>query len=220
MENFDTTSQEIINRLVNIIYQDYGSQEFEYMEFVRKQICQRMVYFKPSSGLYNNCYIDYIINLYIEPNVLMLKKKTAFKKCIYCKKRRCDIQTLDGGEFCHYGCYIEKMRSNMEENNEEQIEETCENNITLQCKCPVDEDDKNCMVCFDKCQTITKCGHRICGSCVNSIHCVHKDETKCPMCRKILVEKKDKNHQKKENVHIVEVTVEDTRFVRVRLIFD
>jgi hypothetical protein len=40
------------------------------------------------------------------------------------------------------------------------------------------------------------------------------------MCRKILVEKEDKNHQKKENVHIVKVTVVDTRFVRVRLIFD
>lgn len=217
MEDFNSKTQEIINKLVNIIYEDYGSQEFEYMEFIYKKMCERMVYFKPSSGLYNNHPI-YIINLYIEPNVLMLKKKTVFKKCVHCKKRKCDMRMMDSGEFCHYGCNLDKMRSCMAENKEELIEETCENNITLRHKCPLDEDD-NCMVCFDKCQTITKCGHRICRSCVNSIHCVHKDETKCPMCRRNLVEKEDENN-KQDNIYIVEVNIKDTRFVRVRLIFE
>ena len=165
--------------VVRKTYERFGLEtNFEQLQYSQSVMFEKKIYFISSSDEYDSDFINYNITIYIVPEVKMLKRKTILKKCFYCKKRHCDAKFISNGEFCHYQCGADH-KFNVKCPH---LHETFENNIVLYEKPTVDEED-NCVVCFEECKTITKCGHRVCRDCVNKIHAAHGSNLTCPMCR-------------------------------------
>ena len=201
-EVLDSETEIILSIISKSVYQSNGkSVMFQFTDYIGSEICNKKVYYRPRSGMFAKRTCDYIVNVNIIDKVLVLNKTPRFKKCIYCNKKKCDVKLSCCEKKCHYNCAI--YNNFMCDCEEKSL--TCKK-ISLIDNAPSSEDDTKCVVCMDDCETVTKCGHRICRSCLDTIYCEHGNNLKCPMCRRGLIEKKENNSvEMKINVDGVDV---------------
>lgn len=201
-ERLDSETELILSIISNSVFQSNGkSIQFKFTDYIGCEICNKKVYYKPRSGIFSKRTCDYVVNVNIIDKVLVLEKPPRFKKCIYCNKKKCDVKLSCCEKKCHYDCAIFNNFSC--DCDEKKV--TCKK-IALTNYTPSEEDDTNCVICMDDCKTVTKCGHRICRSCLDTIYCEHGNNMKCPMCRRGLIEKKkNKSVEMKINVDGVDV---------------
>lgn len=183
---------------------------FQYTQYIKSEICNRKVYYKPRSTMNDRIGFDYIVNMNIIDKVLVLEKSLRFKKCVYCNSKKCDVKLSCCGKKCHYNCAISNNFScNCENKNTTNSKIVLTHDISIE-----KEDDTKCVVCMDEWETVTKCGHRICRSCLDTIYKEHGNNMMCPICRKRLIERK------KPKKAEIEIDIENGDSVKVLIIFE
>ena len=48
--------------------------------------------------------------------------------------------------------------------------------------------EQDCVVCLERCDTVTKCNHSLCNDCTSILYKKHGKYTKCPICRGGLID--------------------------------
>lgn len=199
-ECLDSVTIDIIQKVTESVYRNNGlNLLFKYCSWIPVEICDRKVYYIAENK--NN--INYEIKMHIINEVFVLKNKPRFKKCIYCNNKKCNAKLSCCGKICHFQCATEnnfKCKCSHKTNTQ--------NKIPLSEMKPEDEDNY-CIVCMDDCDTVTKCGHRICRGCIDQLFIQYGTEMKCPMCRGRLVE------QKKEQKILMDVDIGIEQKVKV-----
>ena len=179
----DEIRWKIIKNITEMTYNFAGTNlMFTSQGFSKSHICNRVVYYHTQTPFLDRCGINYEIKLRIMKEVVVDPKISRWKKCLYCRGRRFQTRLTCCGKPCHYMCAANHNFAcgcSQKQGTEELIH--------LQDSNATDDDDTNCIVCMEECNTVTECGHRICHNCVNTLYTMHKDNTSCPMCRKNLV---------------------------------
>ena len=179
----DEIRWKIIKNITEKTYNFAGTNlMFTSQGFSKSYFYDRVVYYHTETPFFDTKGINYNIKLQIMDEVIVDKKISRWKKCVYCKGRRCETRLSCCQKPCHYMCAANHnfVCGCSKKKGTEDI-------IHLQESNPSEDDDSHCIVCMDPCDTVTDCGHRICRGCVDTLHQMHKDNTSCPMCRKNLV---------------------------------
>lgn len=144
-----------------------------------------ILYYKIRSGLFplKAENIDYIIEFLIAKNIRYEPKEGKAKRCIYCKKKNCNIRFTCCDQFCHESCELEAAENNKNHHV------CCREDSNIYIQLSENNELEDCCICLEDCNTKTECGHSICKTCVDKLYFNHQSETKCPMCRNDLVSK-------------------------------
>jgi hypothetical protein len=142
--------------------------------------CQRHVYINPPEHIeiiYNQeSLFDFLnneinlINQIIPENLLLIENQNEKKQCSYIFKKgknkglQCSVKS--------FNCFCSKHSKNL----------SSQFLIKPSKKIRKDFPDVNdCVVCYEKNDTFTKCKHNLCSCCLNQLR-----KTECPMCRQQL----------------------------------
>lgn len=176
---------DIIKYLTNYYYKFYGlKDEFEEKE-LELNIYKNNIIFCRAKSVKNELY-KYKIYIQVIPELysdFYIKKN---KKCIYCDNNNCESRLSCCDLPVHpqcakqndFQCSCSNKKNNIPEKNILEIKKNKEN-------------DNNCIVCYEECNTQTSCGHRLCKSCFDSIYKIKGGNTKCPYCRTSLINNKE-----------------------------
>ena len=142
----------------------------------------RVVYHHTESSFFNSDGAHYNIKLRIIDEVIVDSRISRWKKCHYCRGRRCQTRLTCCGKPCHYMCAANHnfVCGCTQKKGSQGLINLCE---SIQ----EGNDENYCSVCMDECDTVTDCGHRICRKCVDKLHSMHGNNISCPLCRKNLI---------------------------------
>ena len=154
-------TNKILDMLVKIIYNTYGKttlfSEREISVLIKNGF---MIFYRAQSNFVNS--EDYLYYIQVR-RCEISKNSNMIKKCHYCSKRCCNYKLDCCKNTTHFQCYIENMCK-------------CCNDLKL------NSSPSECVVCFDICETNTKCNHVLCHNCFTTIKDQHKNPS-CPICR-------------------------------------
>lgn len=157
----------------------------------------KIVLYKVNSNLNNDLNMKYTIEFYINKYIEFIDKNKRFKKCIYCHKRKVNCKLSCCNKYYHKDCAVNNnynYNCNCIEDTEKNIELKSVDESKCEHICAEennDEDENECVVCYDKCSTKTTCNHLICRKCTNNIYKNEGIDSKCPICRSNICKEKN-----------------------------
>lgn len=164
---------DLISLIVFKTYNKYGkSTIFREYDFTTINYNKTTYIYRVQSAI-NYPYL-YEIQIHAFDKVIKMNNVcyNFLRKCKYCNNGYCDSKMKCCGKYIHLTCGIENNFA------------CCELDNILNKNNYSDE----CCICFDSCNTKTKCGHSVCSSCLNEI-ALKYEQIECPLCRNFLYNK-------------------------------
>lgn len=204
-----------IEFLTNYYYKNFGLkkqfQEKESELFVYKG---KILFCQGESSLKEDDY-HYKFNLQIVDEIYSDYDIKKTKLCKYCNLCHCQFRLKCCNSPIHSECALEnhfKCNCGNDKNlkpkqNLLELDNKCNDN-----KCnEINSIDNTCVVCFEKCNTKTSCGHILCNTCLAGMHKEQGNDLNCPYCREALIQSK--------KPEIKEVKINNKVIIKVKIIY-
>lgn len=185
--------QEVVGTIIKYYYKSHGLNIIFKDIGYTQRILNNIIYYTnvSSCGFIKQSSYTYHLKLYMENQIRYDPTITSWTKCIFCKKRKLDKKKCDVALNCcnskfHHRCGPENGYSG---NYRCPCKALHKNHKVKLCPKPDNMIEQDCVVCLDRCNTVTECNHSICNDCTTVLYQSHGKSTKCPMCRRGLVER-------------------------------